>query len=238
MPKQNDDGVVAVTKDSADISYDEMFPGRFLKAGEFKGKPVTLTIASVRKELPVASDDPDEEPPKPIFYLTFTETDREMAINTVTNRKCLAAMFGTERINKTWIGKRVTFHPENVKAFGETKPAIRVLGSPDLQGDITFMLMLARKKPKRITLKKTPDKNAKPQLANRAQAEAQVKAEQAAAANGMITAHASDGNPCKQCGAPAAKHTHADYGDGGRAEPPPMTLPGAAPVDDLPDDAQ
>jgi hypothetical protein len=32
-------------------SYDELFPGRFLKAGLFKGKEVTLRIAEVYQEL-------------------------------------------------------------------------------------------------------------------------------------------------------------------------------------------
>ena len=32
------------------VDWDELYPGRFLKAGEFKGKKPTLTIAAVNIE--------------------------------------------------------------------------------------------------------------------------------------------------------------------------------------------
>lgn len=134
------------------IDYDELFPGRFLKAGEFKGREITLTIAAVRQEK-LPQDDGTE---KLKTILAFKETEREY-VCPKTNGECIKAMFG-KNASPGWLGKRVTFFPEGGQKFRfdpTITEAIRVLGSPDIPQTMTFQLRLAKKKPRSITLTKT-----------------------------------------------------------------------------------
>jgi hypothetical protein len=134
---------------ATDYDYDQLFPGRFLKAGLFKGKPYTLTIADVRLE-----EMPDKKRKKdvPKAILAFRETDLELVLNK-TNGECLKGMFG--RKVAAWVGQRVTFFPDMVDAFGRKKLAIRIMGSPDLASDMDVILELGQEMG-RATMKKTP----------------------------------------------------------------------------------
>jgi len=119
-------------------SFDELFPGRFLKAGLFKGKNVTLTITSVDRE-----DLPGDKGDERRGILSFKETPMQLVVNK-TNGLCLRAMFGTQV--QTWVGKRVTFSPEKDKFGRETVDAIRIAGSPDLTEAIDVEIKMPRKK--------------------------------------------------------------------------------------------
>lgn len=122
-------------------SWDEMFPGRFLKAGLFKGKAVTLEITDVTlEELPS-----DKGPDQTRGVLSFKQTPMQLAINK-TNGLCLRKMFGTKPVE--WIGKRVTFVPEQDKFGKETVDAIRIQGSPDMESAIDVEIRMPKKKPK------------------------------------------------------------------------------------------
>lgn len=132
------------------MNYDELFPGRFLKSGQFKGRDVTLTIRSVRIEpLP---DDKGGTKVKGI--VGFEKTPLELVLNR-TNGECFKALWGKE--TDVWIGKRVTLWPApfHDNMTGEDTTCIRVRGSPDIAATVTFELKLARKKPARMTLLKT-----------------------------------------------------------------------------------
>jgi hypothetical protein len=122
-------------------SWDEMFPGRFLKAGLFKGKAVTLTIEDVTLEQLPSDKGPDQTR----GVLSFKQTPMQLAINK-TNGLCLRAMFG--KVPTEWIGKRVTFVPELDKFGKETVDAIRIQGSPDMAEAISVEIRMPRKKPK------------------------------------------------------------------------------------------
>lgn len=140
-----------------ELDYDQLFPGRFLKSGEFQGKDVTLTIADIRIEsLP---SDKGGERDKAI--VTFKETKKELVLNR-TNGECVKAMFG-RRAKPDWIGKRVTFWPAPyTDSFtGEVGTAIRVRGSPDIPADTRIEVRLPRKKPISMTMKATGKKNGK-----------------------------------------------------------------------------
>lgn len=129
------------------LDYDELFPGRFIKAGDLKGRDVNLTIRGVRiEELP---QDKGGERAKGI--ISFEGTKKEWVLNR-TNGEALKAMWG--RDTGDWIGKRVTLYPAQFN--GDL--AIRVKGSPDLAADITFELKLPRKRPQQTTLKATGGK--------------------------------------------------------------------------------
>lgn len=125
------------------MDFDALFPGRFLKAGEFQGKAVTLTIAAVKVE-----DLEGDNGSKTKGIVSFAESKRQLVLNR-TNGECIKAMFG--RNTDDWIGKRVTLYP----APYEGDIAIRVKGSPDLEKNLTVEIKLPRKRPYNVTLEKT-----------------------------------------------------------------------------------
>jgi hypothetical protein len=135
------------------MHFDKLYPARFLKAGEFGGRDVTLTISAVSLE-----ELEGETGKKMKAILTFVGTPKQLVLNK-TNGLCIKAMFGSE--TDAWRGKRVTLFPANI-SFGDTDLAIRVRGSPDIKEPITFELKLPRKKGKNVTLARTGQANGKP----------------------------------------------------------------------------
>lgn len=128
------------------VDFDELYPGRFLKAGEFKGLDVTLTIVRVQ------IDELEGNKGKQVKgILTFRETPKELVLNK-TNGECVKAMFG--RKVQEWVGKRVTLYPQKIES-DLADIAIRVRGSPDLTSDVEFVLQLPRKAARKLVLKKT-----------------------------------------------------------------------------------
>ena len=126
-------------------SFDEMFPGRFLKAGLFKDKPVTLTISDVTIE--ALPSDKGGDQTRGIIH--FKQTPMQLCLNK-TNGVCLRKMFGNRPLE--WVGKRVTFVPEKDKFGSETVDAIRIQGSPDLESAVEVEIRMPRKKPKKRRL--------------------------------------------------------------------------------------
>ena len=133
------------------LDYDELFPGRFLKAGEFQGRDVTLTIDSIATE----SLPQDKGGERVRGIISFKETPKKLVLNR-TNGECLKAMWG--RTTDEWIGHRVTLYPAEYQ--GDV--AIRVKGSPDLSEVLDVELKLPRKKPYMLKLIPTGKKGAKP----------------------------------------------------------------------------
>lgn len=124
------------------MDYDQLFPGRFLKSGEFNGKDVVLTIRGIRVE-----DLPDEQKgTRTRGIIAFERTKKELVLNR-TNGESIKAMFG--RNTDDWIGKRIVFYPApHVDSFtGEKGTAIRVRGSLDLEKDVRFELRLPKRRP-------------------------------------------------------------------------------------------
>ena len=143
-------------------SYDELFPGRFLKAGLLRGKPFTLTIKAVDTEVFGDQGNDDKGNPKPdktqgIF--TFKETDKQLACN-VTNGQCMLAMFG-DQVQADWVGKKITIFPTTVKMYNretrrmEDTACIRLKGSPDIDKDFSVTVRLHKKKPFQMKMEKT-----------------------------------------------------------------------------------
>ncbi len=124
------------------MDFDMLFPGRFMKSGEFKGRDVTLTITGVEMEdLPQ-----DKGGEKARGIISFTETKKKLVLNR-TNGEALKALFG--RDTDDWMGKRVTFYPA---PYEGDETCIRVRGAPHLTKPLTFELKLPRKKPISVTL--------------------------------------------------------------------------------------
>lgn len=121
-------------------TYDDLYPGRFLKAGNFDGRKVTLTI---READLVELEGDDGKKFKAV--LSFNETERQL-VACKTNGYCIKSMFG-DRVSD-WIGKHVTFFPSTWNG----EPAIRVWGSPDIPADKEITVQLPRRKPIPMTL--------------------------------------------------------------------------------------
>ena len=133
------------------VDFDELYPGRFIKSGEFQGKKVTLTITDViTDELHDA-----QAGKKRRGIVSFRESEKQWVLNK-TNGLCLKAMFG--RCVVDWIGKKITLYPADY--MGDT--AIRVWGSPDIEADFTAKIELPRKKPFDMVMHATGKKSVKP----------------------------------------------------------------------------
>lgn len=130
------------------VDWDELYPGRFIKASDLKGKNVTLTIASVDLE------ELEGDKGKQIKGVVgFEKTEKQLALNK-TNGICLKEMFGKKV--QDWVGKRVTLMPSTWNG----DDCIRIYGSPDLGDDKEIVVALPRKRPIPMTMHKVALKQA------------------------------------------------------------------------------
>ena len=123
------------------LSYDQLFPSRFIKAGEFAGKPVTLTITGVELEDLEKEDGTAKTSP----IVSFAETKRQWVL-IKTNAQCLVAMWGTDVDG--WLGHKVTLIPErDASGLSDSGFCIRVQGSPEIEKAIQATIKLPRRRP-------------------------------------------------------------------------------------------
>jgi hypothetical protein len=122
------------------VDWDELYPGRFLKAADFKGNKVTLRIADVNLEELVGDKGPQIK-----GVIAFNGTDKQLALNK-TNGICLKAMFGKKV--QEWVGKRITLFPTTYN----DDDCIRVWGSPDIADEMNVDVQLPRKRPFKMTM--------------------------------------------------------------------------------------
>lgn len=125
------------------VDWDELYPGRFLKASDFKGKQVTLKIASIKLE-----ELEGEKGAQIKGIIAFDKTEKQLALNK-TNGICLKEMFGKKV--QEWVGRRVTLFPT---VYGGDD-CIRVYGSPEIESDRQITISLPRKRPFQMTMHKT-----------------------------------------------------------------------------------
>lgn len=123
------------------VDWDELYPGRFLKAGELQGKKVTLTMVDIDTE--ELADDEGKKKVKGI--IAFKETPKQIPLNK-TNGLCIRAMFG--RKLSDWSEKRITLFAD--KWNGED--CIRIWGSPDITENMEVEIKLPRRKPSMMTM--------------------------------------------------------------------------------------
>ena len=171
-------------------SFDDLYPGRFLKAGNFHGKQVTLTIAGVHVETLEGEKGKQDK-----AIVSFEKTPRQLVLCKL-NGTCIKGMFGGNVLN--WKGKRVTFFPTDTimpmpSKKGDDRICIRVWGSPDIAADIAVEFAPPRRKAftiqmhavKRDGVAQTPASN------NAAPASAQTPAD---------APQPKDGPTCGVCG--------------------------------------
>ena len=132
------------------VDFDELYPGRFVKAGELGGRNVTLTMQDVDIE-----ELEGEDGKKMKAIVTFRETKKQL-VACKTNGICLREMFG--RKVQEWIGKRVTLKPD----VWNGEPCIRIAGSPDIAADMQVTIALPRRKPYQMTMTKTNPRHREP----------------------------------------------------------------------------
>jgi len=121
--------------------FDDLFVGRFLKAGQFGEKKVSLTISDVNVEK-LAGDDGKE---KTKGIVSFKETGLGLVLNK-TNATCIREMLGRE-LSK-WVGHKITLFASEWNG----EPCIRVWGSPELHADKRIEVRLPKRKPIMMTL--------------------------------------------------------------------------------------
>jgi hypothetical protein len=131
------------------VDYETLFPGRFLKSADLKGKDATVTIAGVKAE---------EVDDKEKAVLSFEGTKKQMVMNR-TNAESIKLMFGRE--TDAWIGKRITLYPAVMKdPFSDGDiTALRVRGSPDIDKPMTCEVKRGRKT---LKISVRPTGNGKP----------------------------------------------------------------------------
>jgi hypothetical protein len=135
--------------DETDLtSLSEVDPSKYLSAEDLDGKEVTLTITKLTRKKLTAADGSDD--PRMVVWF---EGKQKRWLTCHTSKKCLIGMFG--RNLPTWIGKRVTIHAEEVDAFGKRVPAIRPVGSPDIDRNIVVKTPLFGKPNLTTTMKPT-----------------------------------------------------------------------------------
>ena len=149
--------------------FDQLYPGRFLKAGLLLGKKVTLTI----KDVDVEGLEGEDGKKKQKAILSFKESDMELVM-CKTNGVCIKAMFGPTLAE--WLNKRVTIFESQWNG----EPCIRIWGSPDLKADMKVSVQLPRRRPFDMVMhvvKKAAADNAQPsQAAAVATVEPRIKA--------------------------------------------------------------
>lgn len=123
--------------------FDQLYPGRFIKAGELLGKKVTLTIEDVNME--ELLDEMNQKKAKAL--VSFKETTKQLVI-CKTNGICMKEMFGKQL--SAWVGKRITIFEDT----WNNEPATRIWGSPDIEKDMEVEISL----PRRRAFKKTMHK--------------------------------------------------------------------------------
>ncbi len=132
------------------LTLEEIFPGRFVRAADFKGRDVDVTISMVvLEDLP---DDKGKMEGKGV--VTLRETKKKWILNR-TNAEWLKELYGND--TDLWIGKRITIYPDASVTIGSKKVGgIRVRGVPEKDfKEREFVLTLPRKKPKTVKILNT-----------------------------------------------------------------------------------
>ena len=140
-------------------SYDELYVGRFLKAGNLKGSQVTLTIAGLWTEELTGEKGVSRK-----AIVSFEKTDMQHVLPKI-NGTCLKAMFGGDVTQ--WIGKRVALYPTDQimpmpTARGADRFCIRIFGSPDINEPVHVVYTPPKRRAIHMTMQPTGKRKAVP----------------------------------------------------------------------------
>lgn len=127
--------------------FDELYPGRFLKAGLLKGQKSTVTVTDVHLEELEGEKGVEQK-----VIISMAGKKMQLVLCKL-NGLCVKAMFGPSI--SAWIGKRITLWPtDTIAPMKKGEDCIRIWGSPDVEKDITIPIQLPRRKAFNVTLRK------------------------------------------------------------------------------------
>lgn len=130
-------------------NFDQLYPGRFLKAGILDGKRITLTIESVQHERLEGDKGLELK-----VIMAFVGKEMQLVL-CKTNAMCIKAMFGPLLAN--WKGKKVTLYEGKVESGSmKGQPCIRIWGSPEIEDEMPLTIKLPKKKGFPVVMHKTP----------------------------------------------------------------------------------
>jgi hypothetical protein len=113
------------------MNFDELYPGRFLKAGLIPGGIATFTVQSVYREDIEGND-------KASVIMKFFEISYQYVLPKI-NAVAISEMFGKNVQN--WINQQITFYTTNKIMPFPSRPqekVIRVYGSPAINSPVQF----------------------------------------------------------------------------------------------------
>lgn len=128
-------------------SWDDLYPGRFLKAADLGGKRPVVKIARLYSDDELVS----KNDPRGKAVLAFDGKAKELAMN-ATHRRCLIAMFGADP--QAAVGKRIVLCEGRARnpSLNEDGPCVRFWGSPDLARDVKVMIPRMKGAPEVLTM--------------------------------------------------------------------------------------
>ena len=113
------------------MNFDDLYPTRFMKAGNLPVEKTTYTIKDIAKEqLQLDSGVEDK------VVMSFEETPMQLVLAKV-NAVAIKSMFGGDV--RDWLGKRLTLYATTeIMPFPKRRdePCIRVYGSPDIEAEV------------------------------------------------------------------------------------------------------
>ncbi len=136
------------------ITFDELFPNRFLHGSDFVGREVVVKISAVHIE-----ELEGTKGKQMTGILSLEGKAKQMTLNK-TNALALKGMFGP--VATDWVGKRFQIYTVKIEVNHEIRDAIRVRGSPDIAANIEFKTQLGRKSGVVFKLFKTAEPGTKP----------------------------------------------------------------------------
>jgi hypothetical protein len=98
------------------ITFDQMFPSKWLKVADLNGKPQKVTIAGLTHEL---LQDGDKK-----WCLHFRGTEKIFGLNN-TNGSTVRDLFGEP---SNWVNQQIILYPTITDFKGKPTPCIRIRG--------------------------------------------------------------------------------------------------------------
>jgi hypothetical protein len=180
--------------ESKPVDWDELYPGRFIKAGLIGdgNARLTVTIGGIHTE-----ELTTEQGTRVKGVLSFSDDKYQLPLNK-TNGICMREMFG--RKVQEWVGKRITLFSDTWNG----EPCVRIWGSPDIAADMQVVVALPRRKPFTKTMHRVgaPSKAAKPAK----QSEPPAPKEHAAATGDTAAGTSGSSAPSAASGVSAEKY--------------------------------
>ena len=113
------------------MNRNDLFPSKYLKAGDLKGQPTTLTIKSANvAALKNMQGDTEDK-----LVLAFADLPKKLVCNR-TNYDSVADLYGDE--TDAWPGKKIEVYPSKANLGGRSVDAIRVRAPVGYESSLPF----------------------------------------------------------------------------------------------------